>query len=93
MATVAGVPNRPKRLRMAAHTCNWATWRGTVDQQVQSRCPRVRADRHRQMLLPPTDSAEIGDVPVYAGQLDQALHHIHRVAQRQIEQASDGQTN
>ena len=64
MATVVGVPNRVKRLRMAARPCNWATWRGDVDQHLQSHCPRVRAESHRQMLLTPTDSDEIGDVPV-----------------------------
>ena len=50
-------------------------------------CP----NRYRKMLLPPVYSAEIGDLPVQASQLEQALRHAHRLPQRQIEQALDGQ--
>jgi hypothetical protein len=64
----------------------------TVDKQVQSRCRRLRPDRHRKMLLAPADRAEVGNPPVQSGQLEQALRHAHRLAQGQIEQALDGQT-
>lgn len=60
-----------------------------VDQQVQSRRRRLRANRHRQPLLAPADGAEVRYPPVQAGQLKQALRHAHRLAQRQVEQALD----
>lgn len=48
-------------------------------------------DRHSKILLPPADGAEIEDLPVQTCQLEQTLRHAHRLAQRQIEQALDGQ--
>jgi len=64
---------------------------GAVDQKMQSRRRRMRPDRHRQILLAPADRAEIGYLPVEAGQFEKALRHAHRLAQGQTEQALDGQ--
>jgi len=33
---------------------------GAVDQEVQSRCCRLRADRHRKMLPAPANGIEVG---------------------------------
>lgn len=65
---------------------------GAVDQQVQAGCRGACLDRHRQMFLVPADGAEVRNLPIQAGQLEQALRHPHRLAQRQIGQALDGQT-
>ena len=62
-----------------------------VDQQVQCSRSRLRADHHRQKLLAPAHSAEVGNFLVQADQLEQTLRHAHRLAQRQIEKAFDGQ--
>jgi hypothetical protein len=43
------------------------------------------------MFLAPADGTEVRHLPVQAGQLEQALRHPHRLTQRQIEQALDGQ--
>jgi hypothetical protein len=37
-------------------------------------------------VLAAADGAEVGHLPVQACQLEQALRHTHRLAQRQIEQ-------
>jgi len=60
-----------------------------IDQEEQSRCRRLRSDRHRKMLLAPANGAEVGHLPVQAGELEQALRHTHRLTQGQIEQALD----
>lgn len=53
---------------------------------------RLHPDRHRKRLLAPAGGAEVGHLPVQARQLEQALGHAHRLAQRQIGQALDRQT-
>jgi hypothetical protein len=64
---------------------------GAVDQKVQSRCCRQRADRRRKMLLAPANGTELGHLPVQASKLEQALCHAHRLAQSWVEQALDRQ--
>ena len=54
-----------------------------VDKEVQSRCCRLRADRHEKMLLAPAYGTEVGQLPVQASKLEQALRHTHRLAQGQ----------
>jgi len=62
-----------------------------VDQKVQSRCCRVRADRLRKMLLTPTNGSEIRNLSTQASKLEQALRHANRLAQSLVEQALDRQ--
>jgi hypothetical protein len=64
---------------------------GAVDQEVQSRCCRLRADRHRKMLLAQANGAEVGHLSVQASELEQALRNAYGLAQGQIEQALDRQ--
>jgi len=64
---------------------------GAVDQEVQSLCCRLRADRHRKILLATANGTEVGHLPVQASKLEQALRHAHRLAQGQVEQALDRQ--
>jgi hypothetical protein len=61
-----------------------------VVQQVQSCRRGVSRYRHGEMLSPAADGAEIGHLPVQAGQFEQVLRHAHRLEQRQIEQALGG---
>ena len=51
---------------------------GAVDQEGQSRCCRLRADRHRKMLLAPANGTGVGHLPVQSSKLEQALVHAHR---------------
>lgn len=43
------------------------------------------------MLPVPADGSKVGNLPVQAGQLEQALRHTHCLAQRQIKQTLDSQ--
>ena len=63
----------------------------TVDQELQSLCCRLRADRHRKMLLATANGTKGGHGPVQASKLEQALRRAHRLAQGQVEQALDRQ--
>lgn len=60
-----------------------------VDLKLQSRCRRLRSNPHKKMLLATANGAEVGNLPVQASELEQALRHTHRLAQGQIEQALD----
>ena len=64
---------------------------GAVDQQMQPIATGAIGNVHGQRLLAAADGAVVGHGPSQTRQMHQALHEADGLAQRQTEQALDGQ--
>jgi len=62
-----------------------------IDQQVQRLASALMRQRHLQMLLAPTQGAEISNTPIQTGQIQQALDHAGGLAQSLTVQILDHQ--